>query len=94
MKVDSFSWFGHKTGGYNSCGLTSKSLAQVFQFEAQNRQLRFSDLAHKTTTTVYWFVRQNQVGYGWSVAPQNRWEDADGTRHALRSSCLVHLEVS
>jgi hypothetical protein len=71
MKVDSFSWFGHKTGGYNSCGLISKSLAQVFQFEPQNRQLRFSDLTHKTTTTVYWFVRQNQVGYGWSVVPQN-----------------------
>jgi hypothetical protein len=28
-KVDVFSWFGLKTGGYSSCGLASKPLARV-----------------------------------------------------------------
>jgi hypothetical protein len=34
------------------------------------------------------------MGYSLSVAPQNRWEDEDGTGHALGSSGLLHLEVS
>jgi hypothetical protein len=34
------------------------------------------------------------VGYGLSVAQQNRWEDEDGMGHALRSSGLLHLEAS
>jgi hypothetical protein len=63
--------FGLKTGGYGSCGLTSKPLAQVSQFEPQNWQRRFSDLTHKITTIVSWFVPQNLVGYGLLVAPQN-----------------------
>jgi hypothetical protein len=42
----------------------------------QNRQLRFGDLGLKTTATVSWFGPQNQAGYGLSVVPQNRWEDA------------------
>jgi hypothetical protein len=66
-KVNGFSWFGLKTGGYGSCGLTSKPLAHVSQFGPQNRQLWFADLAHKITTTVSWFGLQNQVGYGLSV---------------------------
>jgi hypothetical protein len=49
---DGFSWFGLKTGGYGSCALTSKPLAQVFRFGPQNRQLRFGDMAHKITATV------------------------------------------
>jgi hypothetical protein len=53
IKVSSFSWFDLKTGGYDSCGLASKPLARVFWFEPQNRQLRFGDLAHKITTTVF-----------------------------------------
>jgi hypothetical protein len=44
--------------------------------------------------TVSWFGPQNRVGYGLSVAPQNRWEDEDGAGHASRSSSLLHLEVS
>jgi hypothetical protein len=71
-KVDDFSWFGLKTSGYNSCGLASKPLAQVSLFGPQNRQLQFGDLAHKITATVSWFGPQHQVGYGLSVAPQNR----------------------
>jgi hypothetical protein len=43
---------------------------------------------------VSWFVPQNQVGYGLSVVPQNRWEDEDGVRLALRSSGLFCLEAS
>jgi hypothetical protein len=44
---------------------------QVSQFGPQNRQLRFSDLAHKIIMTVSWFWPQNQAGYDVSVAPQN-----------------------
>jgi hypothetical protein len=44
--------------------------------------------------TVSWFGPQNQVGYGLSVAPQNRQEDKDGTRYASRSSGLLQLEAS
>jgi hypothetical protein len=68
-KVDGFSRFGLKTGGYVFCGLAPKPLTQISCFVLQNQQLRFGDLAHKTTTTVSWFVTQNQVGYGLSVAP-------------------------
>jgi hypothetical protein len=34
------------------------------------------------------------VGYGLSIAPQNRWEDEDGTEHASISSGLLCLEAS
>jgi hypothetical protein len=44
--------------------------------------------------TVSSFEPQNQAGYGLSVAPQNRWEDEDGARHASRSSTLLHMEAS
>jgi hypothetical protein len=48
-----------------------KSLARVFRFGPQNRQLWFGDLAHKITAVVSWFGPQNHVSYGLSVAPQN-----------------------
>jgi hypothetical protein len=66
-----------------SPGLASKPVATVLvvgpqnhslefsQFEPQNQQLRFGDLAHRSTMTVSWFVPQNQVGYGLSITPQN-----------------------
>jgi hypothetical protein len=54
----------------------------------------FADLVHKITVAVSWFGPQNQVGYGLSVMPQNRWEDEDGVGHALISSSLLHLEAS
>jgi hypothetical protein len=44
--------------------------------------------------TVSWFGPQNHVGYGLSVASQNRREDEDDAGHALRSSSLLHLEAS
>jgi hypothetical protein len=44
--------------------------------------------------TVFWFGPQTLVGYGLSVAPQNRREDEDDVGHASRSSDLLHLEVS
>jgi hypothetical protein len=34
------------------------------------------------------------VGYGLSVAPQNRWEDEDGAGHTSRSIGLLHIEAS
>jgi hypothetical protein len=34
------------------------------------------------------------VGYGLSVAPQNRWEDEDDVGHTSRSSGLLHLKAS
>jgi hypothetical protein len=43
--------------------------------------------------TVSWFGPQNQVGFGLSVAPQNRrWEVGAG--HASRSSGLLGVEAS
>jgi hypothetical protein len=53
--------------------LASKLVAQIFRFEHQNWQLRFSDLILKITVTISWFVPQNQASYGLSVAPQNDW---------------------
>jgi hypothetical protein len=38
-------------------------------------------------------VTQNQVGFGLSVAPQNRWRKV-GAGHASRSSGLLHVEAS
>jgi hypothetical protein len=45
------------------------------RFGPQNRQLRFGDLGHKITAIVSWFGHQNHEGYGFSVTPQNWWED-------------------
>jgi hypothetical protein len=56
--VDGFSQFGLKTGGYGSCGLTSKPLAQVFLLGPQNQQLRFGDLTYKITVILSWFGPQ------------------------------------
>jgi hypothetical protein len=67
---------------------------RVSLFGPQNRQLRFRDLGLKTTTAVSWFVPPNQVGYGLSIVPQNRWEDEDGTGHTSRSSGLLRLDAS
>jgi hypothetical protein len=92
-KVDGFSQFGLKTGGCGSCGLASKPLTRVSQFGPQNRKLWFGDLAHKITMMVSWFGSQNQVRYGLSVVPQNRWENEDSAGHALRSSGLLPLEA-
>jgi hypothetical protein len=54
-----------------SLSLASKPVARVSQFGSQNRQLRFGDLSLKITVTVFWFMPQNQVGFGLSVASQN-----------------------
>jgi hypothetical protein len=66
---------------------------RVSRFESQNRQLRFGDLCSKITATVSWFEPQNQDGNGLSVVPQNQ-RDKDGPGHTLRSSDLLHREVS
>jgi hypothetical protein len=42
---------------------------------------------------VSWFAPQNQVGFGLSVAPQNRRKEV-GAGHTLRSSGLLHVKVS
>jgi hypothetical protein len=49
--------------------LASKPVAQISQFGPQNRQLRFGDLCLKITAMFSWFVPQNQVGDGLSIAP-------------------------
>jgi hypothetical protein len=43
--------------------------------------------------TVSWFGPQNQVGFGLSVAPQNRWREV-GAGHASRFSGLLHVVAS
>jgi hypothetical protein len=47
----------------------------------------------KITATVSWFGLQNQVGFGLSVAPQNRQREV-GAGHTLRSSSLLGVEAS
>jgi hypothetical protein len=53
----------------------------------------FGDLGIKITAAVSWFGPQNQVSFGLSVAPQNRWRKV-GTGHASRSSGLFRMEAS
>jgi hypothetical protein len=50
-------------------------------------------LGLKITATVSWFGPQNQVGFGLSVAPQNRRREVN-VGYASRSSGLLHVEVS
>jgi hypothetical protein len=42
---------------------------------------------------ISYFGHQNQVGFGLSVAPQNRRREV-GARHASRSSSLLGVEAS
>jgi hypothetical protein len=53
----------------------------------------FPGLGLKITVTVSWFGPQNQVGFGLSVAPQNRRREV-GAGHASRSSSLLDVETS
>jgi hypothetical protein len=73
--------------------LALKPTVTVSRFESPNRRLRFGDLGLKITATVSWFVPQNHVGFGLSVAPQNRRSEV-GVRHWLRSSGLLRVEAS
>jgi hypothetical protein len=43
---------------------------------------------------VSWFGPQNQVGYGLSIAHQNRQDDECGVGHVSGSSGLLRLEAS
>jgi hypothetical protein len=79
---DGFLQFGLKTGGDG-----------FSRFEPQNWQLWFGDLGLKITAMVSWFRPQNQVGFGLSVASQNRWRKV-GTEHTSRSSGLLDVEAS
>jgi hypothetical protein len=42
---------------------------------------------------VSWFVPQNQLSFGLSVAPQNRWREV-GVGHASRCRGLLRVEAS
>jgi hypothetical protein len=46
-------------------------VVEGFSVWASNWQFRFGDLGLKITAAVSWFVPQNHVGFGFSVAPQN-----------------------
>jgi hypothetical protein len=65
----------------------------VSRLAPQNRQLWVGDFDLKITATISWFGPQNQVGFGLSVAPQNRRREARAG-HALRSSSLLGVEAS
>jgi hypothetical protein len=43
--------------------------------------------------TVSWFGPQNQMGFGLSVVPQNRWREVSAG-HASRSNGLLGVEAS
>jgi hypothetical protein len=49
--------------------------------------------ASKSPRRVFWFGSQNQVGFGLSVAPQNRRREVSAG-HASRSSSLLGAEAS
>jgi hypothetical protein len=68
---------------------------RVSRFGPQNQHLWFSDLGLKITVMVSWFGPQNQEGYGFSVAPQNRGEDdsARGTRQDM-AACFAWKQVT
>jgi hypothetical protein len=53
----------------------------------------FFDLGVKITATASWIVSQNQIGFGLSIAPQNRRREV-GAGHVSRSSRLLDVEVS
>jgi hypothetical protein len=53
----------------------------------------FFDLGVKITATASWIVSQNQIGFGLSIAPQNRRREV-GAGHVSRSSRLLDMEVS
>jgi hypothetical protein len=46
-------------------------------------------------TTAVWFGPQNQVGYGLSVVPQNRWENEGSTQDTHRdlAACFAWKQV-
>jgi hypothetical protein len=71
-----YQWFGFKITGTVFSDLASKLMVTISLVCPQNWQLRFGDLCLKITATVSSFGSQNQAGFGLSVAPQNRWEDA------------------
>jgi hypothetical protein len=50
-------------------------------------------LGLKITTTIFWFMPQNQVVFDLSIAPQNRRMEV-GAGHASRSSGLLDVEAS
>jgi hypothetical protein len=66
---------------------------ESFPVWASKPWLWFGDLGLKITATVSWFVPPNQVGFGLSVAPQNRRREVS-VGHASRSSSLFGVEVS
>jgi hypothetical protein len=59
----------HQITGTIFSSLTSKSVAQIFWFGPQNRQLRFGDLGLKIIAMISWFESQNQADFGLSVVP-------------------------
>jgi hypothetical protein len=92
--VTIFSSLASKLVATVSPGLASKpSWWRVFRVGSQNRQLWFVDLGIKITVTVFWFEPQNQMGFGLSVAPQNRQREV-GAGHVSRSRDLLRVEAT
>jgi hypothetical protein len=91
-----YSMVGRSRGRVALCAVCTghvETRSAGFLVEPQNRQLWFGDLGHKITATVSWFGPQNQVGFGLSVAPQNRRREVSAV-HASRSSSLLGVEAS
>jgi hypothetical protein len=101
-----YSVVGQSRGRVTPCAIYTwhvETRSAGFLIEPQNQggggfpglglQLWFGDLGFKITATVSWFGPQNQVGFGLSVAPQNRWREV-GVGHASRSSSLLGVESS
>jgi hypothetical protein len=67
-------------GGFPGLGLKTGSLGLVIW-------------GLKITATISWFGPQNQVGFGLSVAPQNRQREVSAG-HTSRSTSLLGVEAS
>jgi hypothetical protein len=80
------------SGGFLGLGLKNKVVQSFLVWPSKSAAL-IGDLSLKITMTISWFEPQNQVGFGLSVAPQNRRSEV-GAGHASRSSRLLRMEAS
>jgi hypothetical protein len=78
-------------GGFLDLGI--KIVSYGFVIWASKSPRQFGGLGLKISTTVFWFVPQNQASFGLSTAPQNRWREFS-VGHASRFSGLIRVKAS
>jgi hypothetical protein len=97
-------WIGFKITKTVFSGLASKPVVTVSWLSLKTKVVEgFSVWVSKPvatvwclkiTVTVSWFGPQNQAGFGLSVAPQNRWEDATAwDTHRDLAACFTWKQL-